>query len=70
MCAVRGASLAGVKAMQPPAARVSRGALLELSHAVSFDAIRSCLKARFKPAFHAASEEALELGRSLAQAAK
>ena len=46
------------------------GALLELTHAVSFDAIRSCLKARFKPAFHAANEEALELGRSLAQAAK
>lgn len=43
------------------------GVLVSLTKVVSFDAIKECLKARFKPAFHAANEQALELGRKLAE---
>lgn len=42
------------------------GALLELTHVTSFQSIDQCLKARFRPAFHKANEEALSLGQELA----
>ncbi len=43
------------------------GALIELTKAVSVEAVQTCLKHRFPKAFHAANEEALELGRKLAR---
>ena len=43
------------------------GVLLRLTKIVSYDAVKACLKARFKPAFHAANEAALEFGRELAK---
>ena len=43
------------------------GVLLSLTKIVSYDAVKACLKARFKPAFHAANEAALEFGRELAK---
>ncbi len=42
------------------------GALVELTGAVSADAVRACLKSRFAPAFHAANDEALEMGQAMA----
>ncbi len=43
------------------------GALLELTKVVSLDAVKACLKSRFAPAFHAANEEALEMGSRMAR---
>ena len=43
------------------------GVLLRLTKIVSYNAVKACLKARFKPAFHAANEAALEFGRELAK---
>ena len=43
------------------------GALLELTKAVSINAIKECLKNRFAKPFHSANEEALALGVELAR---
>lgn len=42
------------------------GALIELTHVVSMDSVKACLESRFAPAFHAANNEALEIGARLA----
>ena len=43
------------------------GVLLSLTRIVDVDAVRKCLADKFKPAFHEANNQALDLGLKLGE---